>query len=248
MKAARGCAAELVLRLGAALVLSLGGCASAPLPHLSSPPATLPDAEVQRRLDFITRRLDASKLHGQIWYASWLAISAGSLAYGAVEAALDSKNGSRADGVGGIVLGGIGIGYITLVPLGARRGADPLRALPDATPEERRQKLERAQVLLQANAERARTATSSWTSHLAGVGLGVIAGAAVWAASGDAPPAILTGATAIAGSEAQFWTEPRQPRRDLEDYVRKFGLGPPATTRRWRLVPAPGGLALRLEF
>lgn len=243
----RGRALELVLCIGAALSLPLGGCASAPLPHLGPPSPSLPDAEVQRRLDFITRRLEASKLHGQAWYAGWLAVGAGSLAYGAVEAVRDRKGGDRADGVGGVVLGAIGVGYVTLVPLQARRGADPLRALPDATPAQRLRKLERAQEMLRANAERTRIA-ESWTSHLVGAGVGVIAGAAVWAASQDTQPAVITGVTAIAGSEIQFWTEPLQPRRDFEDYVRKFGLGRSGTARRWRIVPAAGGLALRLDF
>lgn len=247
MTRARGRASELVLCIGASLALVLGGCANAPLPHLAPPPPSLPDAEVQRRLDFITRRLQASKLHGQAWYAGWLAVSVGSLAYGAVEAIRDRKGGDRADGVGGVVLGAIGVGYVTLVPLQARRGADPLRALPDATPEQRRRKLERAQEMLRANAERTRLA-ESWASHLVGAGVGVVAGAAVWAASQDTQPAVITGATAIVGSEIQFWTEPLQPRRDFEDYVRKFGLGPPGRAHGWRIVPADGGLALRFDF
>lgn len=245
MTGARGRAAELVLCLGTALALV--GCASAPLPRLAPPRPSLPDAEVKRRLDFITRRLEASKLHGKAWYAGWLAVSAGSLAYGAVEAVRDRTGGARADGVGGVVLGAIGVGYVTLVPLQARRGADPLRALPDATPQERRRKLERAQEMLRADAERARIA-ESWKSHLVGAGIGLIAGAGVWAASGDAEPAVITGATAIAGSELQFWTEPRQPIRDLEDYVEKFGLDPPGSAHRWRIVPGSGGLALRFDF
>jgi hypothetical protein len=249
VRARRGRAiSTLCLLPGATLALLLAACASAPLPRLEPPPATLPDAEVQRRLEFITRRLEASKRHGQLWYGSWLAISGGSAAYGVVEAVLSNESGDRADGVGGAILGVIGAGYVLFYPLDARHGAGPLRALPAATPAERRALLERAQEILQANAERAHIASSSWTAHLLGACLGVVAGGAVWGASGDARPAVITGVTEILGSEVQFWTEPLAPEQDLRDYVKEFGLGPPQSTRRWRLVPEAGGFALRLDF
>jgi hypothetical protein len=242
--------AHVFLRLlaGPGLALLVSACASAPLPQLAPPPPTLSDAEVQRRYDFIKQRLDASKLHAQIWYGSWLAISGGSAAYGVVEAAMSDNDGDRADGVAGAILGTIGVGYVVLVPLQARYGADNLRGLPDATPEERRMRLQRAQEILREDAERAQIASSSWTAHLMGASVGLVAGAAVWAVSRNPTPAIITGATGVVGSEVQFWAEPLQPQQDLMDYVQEFGLGPPPTTYRWHLEPVTGGLAIRFDF
>jgi hypothetical protein len=36
---------------------------------------SLSDAEIERRLDFIEQRLDASKRRAQIWYWSWLTVN-----------------------------------------------------------------------------------------------------------------------------------------------------------------------------
>lgn len=238
----------LCLLTGTGLALLLSACATAPLPRLAPPPANLSEAEVARRYEFIRDRLDASKLHAQIWYGSWLAISAGSGIYGVVEAARSDNDSDRADGVAGAILGTIGVGYVVFVPLQARHGADRLRELPDATPEQRRIRLERAQEILQEDAERAQIASSSWKAHLAGAAVGLVAGAAVWAVSRNPTPAIITGVTGIVGSEAQFWAEPLQPQQDLRDYVKEFGLAPPQSTVRWHLAPARDGLAVRFDF
>jgi hypothetical protein len=234
---------------GSLLLVALSGCAGAP-GGVAGPPFTpeagLTDGEVQERIRFIEERLDANRLHANLWYWGWMTIFTGSTVANSYGAATTDHGPNRANDISQAVLAASGIGDLVFRPFNARFGADPIRALPEATAEERRQKLARAEALLQGNAERAGTRTS-WVRHLENAAANGIAGLIVWAA-GDGEQGAITALTGTLGGEAHIWTEPGAPVQDLEDYKR-FASGQSARAAvDWQVVPALGGIAIRLAF
>ncbi len=232
----------------ALLALMLAGCATPPasLPEPAAPEPDLSDREVRARIDFIEERLEARRLHAQIWYWGWLTIFTGSTIGNSYAAATTDHGPQRANGISQAVLAASGIGDALFRPFNARFDADPIRALPDATPEQRRQKLARAEALLRGNAERASERTS-WQYHLTNAAPNWVAGLIVWAA-GDAEQGAMAALTGTLGSEAHIWTEPGGPVQDLADYER-FRAGHPAEAAAgWSIVPALGGVTVRYRF
>lgn len=210
------------------------------------PEASIPDRVVRERTRFIEERLDSHWLHANLWYWGWMTVFVGSTPYNAIGAATTDHGADRANYIAQGVLSLGGIGDLLFRPFDARFGADPVRALPDATPEERRQQLERAEALLRANAERAETRTS-WLHHLANAAANGLAGLVVWAA-GDGKLGAISAATGTAVGEVQIWTEPGGPVQDLKDYEH-FKAGHPAEAAGgWSILPALGGVTVRYRF
>ncbi|MGH6903237.1 MAG: hypothetical protein ACREIR_10905, partial [Geminicoccaceae bacterium] len=136
---------------------------------------SLSDAEIERRLDFIEQRLDASKRHARIWYWSWLTMNGGATVALSVASAIADDADDRAAYIPQAALAALGVADLTVIrPLQARLGAEPIRNLPDATRAQRLHKLERAEALLRGNAERAEE-RRSWLLHLANFGLNAAA-------------------------------------------------------------------------
>jgi hypothetical protein len=234
---------------GAVVLAVLAACASLP-PVVAGPPASsgldAPDRAVQDRIRFIEDRLDARRRHAQIWYWGWLIVFGASAVGLSAGAATSDHAADRANSISQAVLAGAGVGDLLLRPLEARFGADPIRALPETTPEQRRQKLERAEAQLRANAERAATRTA-WPLHLINAAANGAAGLIVWAA-GDGTAGAIAALTGTLGGEAYIWTEPGAPVQDQADYER-FRSGQPARAAGgWQIVPALGGLTVRLRF
>jgi hypothetical protein len=233
------------IAMALALLVSTGEPAVAAAPQ-AAPEAGVPERAVRERLRFIEERLDSHRLHANLWYWGWMTVFVGSTPYNAIGAATTDHGADRANYIAQGVLSLGGIGDLLFRPFDARFGADPVRALPGATPEERRQQLERAEALLRANAERAETRTS-WLHHLANAAANGVAGLVVWAA-GDGKLGAISAATGTAVGEVQIWTEPGGPVQDLKDYQR-FKAGHPAEAAGgWSIVPALGGVTVRYRF
>ncbi len=235
-------AGALVLALlaaGAGRPAGAAGPAAAPEP-------TPPERALQERIRFIEDRLDARRRHAQIWYWGWMTVFTGATAALSVGAATSDQAADRANYISQAVLSAGGVGDLLFRPLEARFGADPIRDLPEATPEEQRQKLERAEALLRSNAERAATRTS-WPLHLINAAANGAAGLIVWAA-GDGRAGAISALTGTLGGEAYIWTEPGAPVQDQADYER-FRAGHPADVAGgWSIVPALGGVTVQLRF
>jgi hypothetical protein len=234
---------------GVLLLVVLAGCAGAPdgaTGQSLAPEPAVSDQEVQERIRFIEERLDSHRLHAQTWYWGWMTVFVASAGYNSYGAATTDHGPNRVNGISQALLSASGIGDLLFRPLNARFGADPIRGLPDATPEQRRQKLERAEALLEDNAERAETRTS-WLHHLANAAANGLAGAAVWAA-GDGRQGAISALTGTLGGELQIWTEPGGPVQDLEDYERFTSGRAARVDGGWQVVPALDGVAVRYRF
>jgi hypothetical protein len=212
--------------------------------HSGPANASVSDAEIERRLDFIEQRLDASKRHAALWYWSWMTINVGATVGLSVASAIADDGDDRATYIPQAALAALGIADLAVIrPLEARFGAEPIRDLPDGPRAERLHKLERAEALLRSNARRAES-RKSWLLHLTNFGLNAAAGAATYA-TGKTSDAIVSFASGFAGGEIYIWSEPGAPARDWQDYQR-FKAG--GSAARVSVVPALGRIALKLEW
>jgi hypothetical protein len=222
--------------------LPLAGAAERP----GTDRTTLSDVEIERRLDFIEQRLDASKRHAQVWYWSWMTVNLGATVGLSVGSALTEDGDTRASFIPQAVLAALGVADLTVFrPLEARFGAEPIRGLPDATHAQRLEKLERAEALLRSNAARAES-RRSWLLHLANFGLNAAAGAATYF-TGKTSDALVSFGSGWAGGELYIWSEPGAPARDWQDYERFKSRGATAGLRV-SVVPGIGRVALKLEW
>jgi len=233
------------------LGLAISGCSAANYRPLSPDYERLADTEIERRTQFIERRLEASQKHAEIWRGFWFGVDVGpGIALGVALGATADNGAERAGAIVNGVTATMGLIYLYANPLNARFGADPIREMPAATRAERIARLQRAEIILQENAARARQ-RKSWLVHLgnlavAGIGAGVVAGA-----GGDPTEIALTGGSELLGGEIQFWTEPGAPASDLVDYREFLERGtahplPSQTRLRWRSMT--NGLAFDFRF
>ncbi len=235
-------------RLACAACLILAGWA---LPRSaagqSGRPSDLPDAEIERRLAFVENSLDAHQRHAQIWFWSWLTVNAGSVVGLSVGAALTDNSANRVNMIGNAALAALGVGDMLLFrPVDARFGAEPMRALPDATRAERLRKLEAGESLMQRNAARAEQ-RYDWTVHAGNFAANAVVGGLTWAA-GDAQSGLITVLVQTLFGELYIWTDPSGPAKDWREYQRLKAGGSQEASRGWSLAAFPGGVALSYRF
>jgi hypothetical protein len=213
----------------------------------SAAPSEPSDAQIERRLAFIENSLDAHQRHAQIWFWSWITVNAGSTVGLSVGAALADHAADRVNLIGNVVLATLGIGDMLLFrPVDARFGSAPLRALPDATREERLRQLEAGENLMRRNAERAEQ-RYDWRVHAGNFAANGLVGGLTWAA-GDPQSGLITIVVQSLLGELYLWSAPSGPAKDWQAYQRlKAGTLPVASTG-WSLAALPGGVALTYRF
>lgn len=214
--------------------------------HVQLDAPTSGETEVEERLAFLERRLEAAEFQGDLWQYGWFGVHSTGLVFNAVDASLTDDDDDRVARIVGATKSAVGIGYLLLRPLPARLGADPIRAMPHGTPELERARLQAAEDLLQRSAQRARRKYTVWP-HLESAVLNLIGGGIILG-FGDWEDAALSTGLGIAVGELQIWTVPSRPATDLAAYRGRFGPTPGARRTGWYLVPRPNGLALALRF
>jgi hypothetical protein len=202
--------------------------------------------DMDRRLAFISQRLNAGRTPARLWQYGWSGFFAanaavqGYLALRASNADNQAAYGVRA------VKAGAGLAQMLLRPLPAVRGDDPIQALPDGTLAFKAARLQAAEDLLRQNAARAAERTS-WPRHMAAVAVNLVGGGTI-AALGDVQDAVFTNMTGIAISEAHIWSQPGHAIDDLEAYERQFPALATADPPDWEINPIPGGLSIAIHF
>jgi len=185
---------------------------------------SIPDSEIERRLDFLEDRLDKSKLHGQAWYWSWMAINVGSTAGNAYAAATFDNHDDRVNYA--VAAGQSIIGVIDLLarPLEARYGADRIRPLPDATRQEKIRKLRAAEAQLERNAQRA---SQRWSpvDHAGNAALALAGGLTV-GLYGNPSDGVIAGVSSLVGGWVNLLSAPWEPEDDWQEYQAMIGHRP----------------------
>ncbi len=169
--------------------------------------AGLTDAEVTRRLAFIEGRLRAGTPAAERWWTGWLAGFTALTLGQAVVALATTDPGLRKDAAVGAASSSLGVIPLGLFPFPDRYAAAAVARLAASTPALRREKLARAEALLEKCAE-ADAAGRAWTAHAlsAGVSIGV---GLVQAFVYDRPRSgVLSAVGGVGLSEAQIFTRP----------------------------------------
>jgi hypothetical protein len=205
------------------------------------------DDEIARRLSFIETRLDSHRRHAQVWHWSWTAINGGAALALGVAAGLTDSRTDRINFATQAALASFGVVdlYVTR-PIPGRKGADPIRALPQGSHAERLEALHAAEELLRDTARRDRF-RRGWRAHVGNVVVNLAAGGVVWAA-GSGEDAAITALSGMAGGLLYLLSEPWGRNTDLVEYERFTGQSPKRPESRWYLAPNGTGVALRYDF
>lgn len=230
------------------LVLAISACSAVYAGTLLSleVPEALPDTAVSQRLDWIQTSLNQDELPLQIWNKGWLAFDGAYVAYSAVAALQSSRESDKAENWlnAGVTLACAGGQLIS--PLWPAQDANAnLREWPEATPEERREKLYRAESALFANAE-AEEEGRAWWNHVVGVVGGAVIGVPLWFGYHEKAAAWRDFALMILVNEVQIFTQPTRAARDRDQY-HESGRAEVAPYH-WQFVLAPNAAGIRIDF
>jgi hypothetical protein len=211
-------------------------------PELSA----LGDEEISQRLRFIEQRLDDGRRHANYWQYGWSGFYAISGAVQGASAVRTDDGDNRANYIVGTTKSALALTTQLLRPLNARHGADEIRAMPGETRADRLNQLDRGEVLLRQNAERAEERTM-WKTHLTSLAVNLAGGAAIWA-FGDGKDALISVASGIAFSELSIWTQPGRAITDLDGYENKFAGYHSQKKFSWHLIPGKQGAGVGFKF
>lgn len=218
---------------------------------LTEDPQRLSDSQIDERTEFIEQRLEASQQWAEIWHWFWFGVDVGpGMMLSTYLGATADDDSERAEAIVSGATAALGLVYLYTNPMNARFGAEPVRELPDQTREQQIDKLQRAEIILQENAARARQ-RDDWLLHVGNLFMAGLSAGIVAAAGGDASQIAVIGGSQLLGGELQFWTEPGAPAEDLEDYERRFLAGQPppqAMEPGMSVGPRGAGLALNYRF
>lgn len=206
----------------------------------------LSPAEAEARLGFLEQRLDEGRSGAQVWQYGWSGVFGVGLVAGAAQAALADDGDERVYQIVGAVKSAGGLAQMLTDPLPARLGADPLRQVPDGTPEKRLQRLALGERQLIDNAARAES-RYSWRRHAEGVTTNLIGGAVIYAL-GDSTDALISTLSGIVIGELQIWTQPWRAIGDLDDYRSAFPSTMASRGIEWQLRPTLHGVEVAFRF
>lgn len=206
----------------------------------------LDESEVDRRLADAELRLDHGSDYAHYWWLGWASFYTLGVVVQGTRAGLSHDDDERADYVVSAVKATGGAINLWLSPLEAQKGAEPVRAMPSRTAEDRRRQLARAEEQLAANA-RESDKRYSWVRHALNFGFNAAGGLILWQGFDDPDRAWQSTLIGTAVGELTILSRPWWPRREWEEYQRRFGIASP-TQVSWHLSPRPGGVALEIEF
>lgn len=219
---------------------------------LASAPGTPPSVAItpaspdtRARLDYLVSELSHNAPAERLWWYGWIG---GFAALSAGQAYFFFTKDEPAERILNAVGGGmsfIGLVGLLVLPNDGRFADENLAELPDATPEERVRKLERAETMLQS----AREATWRKRNPLAVIGPLLISfgtSAYVWGKYDAALPALRNMAGSLAINLAHWWTRPTA-NADAARRYRGESAGVDWRLTPW-ISPSVAGLGLGTAF
>jgi len=229
--------------------------------------ASASDEQVGERLNFIENALYSGQPRAKTWWYGWISgYSASAAVMGGLAAGhwndtkLDPATGLKVqdrefaeDMLVGSATFALGVAGLLIDPFVPAYGPNRLRAMPEGTPEERRLKLEQAEVLLRECAKREKDGRGLVT-HLLNLGVNAAAGlVTVWAFDRPWSDGLMTFATGEAVSLLNIFSQPRRAMHDLNNYEVKYqgkrgAYINPGGIPGFQWAPRPGGFSLRFSF
>lgn len=221
-----------------------------PKPLTAAEAAQLSDEQIEKRVDFVTQRLEDTRTHAAWWYYGFLAVNGIGMVTGAATAAVEDDEDDKIYDILNASLGLIGVTYMVADPLPGRSGADPVTGMPSTTHEDRAAQLAAGEEILYRAAGRAKQRTG-WLLTTGNVALNAAAASVLLARESYGNAALLFFLNAAIG-EVQILLVPWEPLTNWEQYRELVDNGgvPPDPQVKWGIGPLPDGhgLALQAEF
>lgn len=216
------------------------------VPAAADTQTPLSEAEMDRRLAFISQRLNEGRPGAQWWQYGWSGFFGANTALQGYLALRANNADKQSAYTVDAVKSGAALTLMLLRPLPAVKGDAPIQAMPAGTRAEKAARLQAAENLLRKNAARAEERTSL-PRHMAALAVNFVGGTAI-AAFGDFREAVISNMTGIALSQAHIWSQPARAIDDLEAYEERFPGTSPSAGPSWHIQPIPGGLSLVFRF
>lgn len=219
--------------------------------HLSAQ-NELPDSLVKERIDYIQTMLNEGKPAAKLWWNGWLyGYSAATVAQGAVFLGSDQLK-TRQDmalGAATTLVGAVGQLIMPMTPASA---PGKLALIPGDTPEERINKLKKAEELFETSATREKDGRS-WKMHAASSAVNLGSGLITWLGfDRTIQSGLINFAINEVITEAQIWTQPTRAIKDYATYCGNYKNGVPSSLYKPKahlyVNAFYGGLALRFVF
>jgi len=208
----------------------------------------LEEAELERRVGFLTRRLAKRQSYARFWQTGFTSGWTMGIGIGALQAGLANDHDDQLNGALTAGKAAFGVARLVLDPTPARLGADPILEIEGDGRAALEARLRAGEAQLAQVAHRAER-RYNWLAHAGNIALNGAAGLTVILYGNPSDAVTQIGVSTIAG-EIMLWTDPWKGREDLEEY-RELISGParPREPRvRWGLAPMPGGIAFSVEF
>ena len=207
------------------------------------------DAEVTRRLAFLSHHLESGTAAADrwwyCWYAGYTALTVGQFTLAI--AVTDPK--ARPDYVVGAVASSLGVIPLGFFPFTPRLAAGHLRVYPATTPTERRRKLAAAERLLHAASD-VEIQGRSWITHALGLSVSLATGLVLGLGYHSTRGALLNSLGGVAITELQIFTQPTAAIDAWHAYELGQIESPRTATNkpRWAIVPQGMGLGFAAVF
>ncbi len=209
------------------------------------------DNNTTERIQYIQQALDAGTGSAKLWWNSWFGFYTAATvipltaAFIPANRMIDMTGDDRILHISGNIrmlhiTGGLSaaqslIGFTSMLifPFTPKNAAEELRSMPEKTPEEKAQKLKKAELLLKESSEE-ELAGKSWIPHFYGFVVNAIGAVITWQVYGNKireaggtpwKQALSTFAIGISISELSIWTEPTQAISDERGYKKKYHSG-----------------------
>jgi hypothetical protein len=235
--------AGIAVCVAAALVIAGDPPAAAQQKRITLDLTSLSDEAINARTEFLERRLDGERRGAQFWHYGWGAFNGASMLATAALAATDDNRKDRNTDIVQSAQSLVGVLNVFLRPLPALSGADPVRAMPGETREERIARLAAAEDLVSRGADRAHEPYELGTQAGA-LGFNLLAGLVIWQVA-DFRHAWQSTIPGVVVGEIQLFTQPWQPADDLNAYRTEFA---PGHAINWRVSPRPTGFEVSVNF
>jgi hypothetical protein len=202
-------------------------------------------SDVGERIDFIQSTFDKGQNSAKLWSYTWMAINGAATGLQTYQAISSRHN--RASNVVGASESFLGLAVLIVDPFHARSSGSDLREIPGGTPEEQKNKLDKAEKWLERNYKQEELGRS-WLSHVGVLAASIIGAGIVWHYNGS-KNGIINGLSNVVGGEALIWTQPTRGIKDYNDYHSEYrdtygGI----PEKKYFIAPSPNGFVVGVYF
>ncbi len=205
------------------------------------------DPDLDRRLDFLRRRINAEHRYATIWWGTWVGIYSAGVVAQSWRMGMATSAASRADLLISSIKAMGGLMRLSATPMNGIEGQGRPECAPSCSREEKLDELRRAERILERNAHRVER-NHAWYTHVANIGVNAAGGLIVALGYGAPTTAAISAGLGAAVGEVMLFTQPSSAPDDLADYRAGMPAPPPPKPIRWRVSPLGAGAAFEVAF